>query len=86
MDGRRDRPYDRLSIGDRPRLPGRRVLHRKEDEMRRAGVLAAVGLMALAGVATADGGKIQWLKDYDQGLAMAQQTGRPMIVKFFTTW
>ena len=54
--------------------------------MRRSGILATAALLAVAGIAFADGGKIQWNDDYQQALAEAQRTGKPLMVKFFATW
>ena len=31
-------------------------------------------------------GKIQWVKDYREGLSMARETGRPAMVFFTATW
>ncbi len=31
-------------------------------------------------------GKIQWVKDYREGLSLARETGRPVMVFFSATW
>ena len=55
--------------------------------MRRGTVMAAIAMMAFAGIALAGGdGKITWVDNYEQALAQAKQTGRPLMVKFFATW
>lgn len=54
--------------------------------MRRAAILAALATFALAGVTFAGDGKIAWLDNYEQALARARKTGKPLMVKFFTTW
>ena len=54
--------------------------------MRRAAVLTALAIVALAGVVFAGDGKIVWLENYEQALDQARKTGKPLMVKFFATW
>ncbi|MCZ6688746.1 MAG: hypothetical protein O7H41_03990 [Planctomycetota bacterium] len=55
--------------------------------MRRGTVMAAIAVMAFAGIAFAGGdGKISWVDNYEDALAQAKRTGRPLMVKFFATW
>ena len=39
-----------------------------------------------AAVSGRPSGKIQWVKDYREGLSMARETGRPVMVFFTATW
>jgi hypothetical protein len=50
------------------------------------GVIAFVATLALAPATFAGGGGIEWVDNYETALAMAQQTGKPLIVKFWTSW
>lgn len=54
--------------------------------MKTAALLAALATLAMAPVAVAGDGAIEWQTDYQQALAAAQQTGKPLMVKFFATW
>ena len=42
------------------------------------GMIAIVGILALA----QDSGKISWVKDYDQGLKEAKESGKPIMLYF----
>lgn len=52
--------------------------------MRIRNGLVLAGLIAGATVATAggSGGKVPWVKKYDQALAQAKATGKPLMVYF----
>lgn len=54
--------------------------------MRKGTVLAGLATLVLAGIAVAGDGKIPWVRDYDQALALAQKTGKPLMVNFSTSW
>ena len=54
--------------------------------MRTAAMFAAIATLAVAPVAFAGDGPIDWLDNYETALARSQQTGKPMMVKFFATW
>lgn len=54
--------------------------------MRKAAVLAGLAALVLGGVAVAGDGKMPWVKDFDQALALAQKTGKPLMVNFSTSW
>ena len=54
--------------------------------MRIAAMFAAIATLAVAPVAFAGDGPINWLDNYDTALAMSKQTAKPMMVKFFATW
>ena len=50
------------------------------------GVAAGLLVMATAHASGGHGGKLNWVGDYDRGLAEAQRTGKPAVVYFTADW
>ena len=57
--------------------------------LRSVGLLAVVGIAAVAGLAKGDvippqpvEGKIKWVYGYDEGKKLARETGKPLFVVF----
>jgi len=53
--------------------------------LKKAFLVAILAFLA-AGSAFAYGGNVDWIHDYDQGLALAKKTGKPILLDFGGAW
>jgi len=58
------------------------VIYSRSTPLAVIAVIALGWLAVTALVQPQDSDSLEWLRDYDEALALAKQTGRPLLVEF----